>query len=119
MKKILKSTLIVALVIGALFTLTACGNKDDKKDGKSSNPIVGSWKYEGGGYTYTFNEDGTGKYEFGSSAMEFTYETKDGNKLSILYKGSSVPFETEYEINGDSLNVKDSFGSDTIYKKVK
>ena len=43
--------------------------------------------------------------------------TADGNKLSILYTGNTAPFETEYSINGDTLNVKDSLGNDTLYTK--
>ena len=70
-------------------------------------------------YTYTFNEDGTGKYELRTTSMEFTYEIKDGNKLAITYTGSTAAFESTFEINGDTLNIKDSLGRDTIYKKVK
>lgn len=115
MKKILSVLVAFIVLAGVLFTFTACG---DKKGG-SSNPIVGSWKYQGGNYTYVFNEDGTGKYEFGGAAMEFTYEIKDGNKISILYTGNTAAFESEYKIDGDTLNIIDSFGNDTIYKKVK
>ena len=83
--------------------------------------IVGKWKYykEGSSYSadyvYTFNKDGTGEYSMSGAAMPFTYTT-DGNKLTINY--DSAPFETEYEINGDILNVKDSGGNDTLYKKM-
>ena len=49
--------------------------------------------------------------------MKFTYTT-NGNKISIVYDGGGT-FDTEYEINGDTLNVKDSGGNDTLYKKVK
>lgn len=115
MKKVLGTVLAVVLLVASIFTFAACGEKkDDSK--QSSNPIVASWKYDGSlDYTYTFKDDGTGSY----NTMEFTYEIKDGNKISILYKGSTVPFETEYSINGDTLNVKDSLGRDTLYKKVK
>ena len=50
--------------------------------------------------------------------MKCTYET-DGDKISIMYEGNTVPFETTYSIDGDTLNVKDSFGEDTLYKKQK
>ena len=49
------------------------------------------------------------------TTLPFTY-TIDGNKLAITY--DTGLFETEYEINGDILNVKDSGGSDTLYKKI-
>lgn len=112
MKNVLKITLLLLVLAIAVFALTGCGKKD-------TNPIVGSWKYDGGSdYTYTFNEDGTGNYASGSSKMDFTYTIKD-NKISILYTGNTSPFETEYKIDGDVLNIIDSFGKDTLYKNVK
>ena len=97
----------------------ACGKKADAPaaDTKSDAPsIVGTWKYEGGNYIYTFNADGTGTYDLGSSKMEFTYTTTD-KVLSITYTGNTSPMELEYILDGNTLNVKDSFGNDTIYKK--
>ena len=83
--------------------------------------IVGTWKNTELGYdfVYTFNKDGTGKYDAAGTIMEFTYNTTVDDKISILYSGSTVSFDTEYKIEGDTLNVKDSFGNDTIYKRVK
>ena len=115
MKKILAVLLILALSCAAL---ASCGTSDKKGSEAEAVPadpakaIVGTWTYETGGFTYTFNEDGTGDY----CGMAFTY-TVDGNKLSILYENNTAPFETEFEITGNKLNVKDSFGSDTIYVK--
>lgn len=116
MKKTLKITLIITMLLSAILVLAGCTEKKDSKTASNANPIVGSWKYESGDYTYTFKEDGTGDYSFSSTKMEFTYKT-EGNKLSITYKGNTSPFETEYSIDGDTLNVKDSFGRDTLYKK--
>ena len=115
MKKTLKAVAIVALLMTAVFALTGCGNTKKEAE-KAKDPIVGVWTYENGGYTYTFNEDGTGSYSYYSSKMEFTYKT-DGNKLEITYNGSTAPFKSEFSIDGDKLNIKDSFGKDTIYKK--
>ena len=108
MKKLFKNVLLVLAVVIVTTFVTGCGAK---KEG-----IVGVWKYDGGDYTYTFKEDGTGNYNALGTVMEFTYET-EGNKLSITYTGNTSPFETEYTIDGDTLNIKDSFGSDTIYKR--
>jgi len=116
MKKVLKIALAVLVIAFMLFALTACGEKEESKESKKSESIVGSWKYPGADYTYTFNEDGTGTYDAAGNKMEFTYEL-DGNKISILYTGNTAPFETEYEIKGDELNVIDSLGNDTIYKR--
>lgn len=117
MKRVIKSTLVAMLLVIALFALTGCGENNNGGEKKSSNPLVGSWKYDGSlNYVYTFNEDGTGKYDAAGTIMEFTYKT-EGNKISILYKGNTVSFDTEFSINGDTLNVKDSLGKDTLYKK--
>lgn len=113
MKKTMKALVLVAVLCASIFALTGCGKKENKQN---VNPIVGTWKYQSGGYTYTFKEDGTGDYSVSSTKMEFTYKT-EGSKISILYKGNTSPFETEYSINGDTLNIKDSFGRDTLYKK--
>ena len=115
MKKTIKIVAIITVLLATMFALTGC--KNEKKDKKAaSNTIVGTWKYDGGDYTYHFNEDGTGDYSYYSTKMEFTYKT-EGNKLSITCKGSTAAFETEYSIDGDTLNVKDSFGKDTLYKR--
>ena len=111
MKKVICVLLATLL---CCFVFAACGASDDGGS-KSSDPaeaIVGTWEYESGGFTYVFNKDGTGEYV----GKAFTY-TLDGNKISILYDGNTAPFETEYEIDGNKLNIKDSFGTDTIYIK--
>jgi len=100
----MKKILVVVVLCFAVLLLVGCGKKG----------LTGSWKSESGNYTYTFKEDGTGTYDVSGTKMEFTYTT-EGSKLSITYKGTTAPFETTFEINGNKLNVKDSFGNDTIY----
>ncbi len=103
MKK--KYVLFIALLFVCVL-LVGCGIK---------NSIVGSWvSEESSTFVYTFNEDKTGSYSVGGFNMNFTY-TIDGNKLSILYEGNTEPFETEFTLENNKLNVKDSFGEDTIY----
>lgn len=109
MKKLLRSMFLGLVLCVGVLALTACG-------GAKSDSIVGSWKYDGADYTYTFNEDGTGEYNVYGNPMIFAYTT-EGNKLSILYNGNTEPFETEYSIDGKTLNVKDSSGNDTLYTK--
>ena len=82
----------------------------------SVNSLEGSWEYEGGGFTYTFNSDGSGVYDVAGTQMKFTY-TAENSVLAITYEGSDAPMELEYELNGDILNVKDSVGNDTIYHR--
>ena len=147
-KKGLLIVLGIAVLVAGLLALTACNGKKTgetttaapetttvaaseeasattqaettKAAKKVSNDIVGSWKNNdyGSDFIYTFNADGTGKYDAAGTIMEFTYTTS-GKKLSILYTGNTTPFETEYSVKGDTLNVIDSIGNDTLYKKVK
>ena len=77
------------------------------------------WDYaELSGMVYTFNADGSGTYDMFGEVMKFTYEA-DGAVLKITYtdEGVDVPTELAYTIDGDTLNVKDSLGNDTIYKR--
>ena len=82
----------------------------------SDNSLEGSWEYESGSFTYTFNSDGSGVYDVAGTQMKFTY-TAENSVLAITYEGSDAPMELEYELNGDILNVKDSAGNDTIYHR--
>lgn len=105
----MRKNIVFTLMIFVLtIILVGCG-----KEG-----LVGSWQSEAysGAYVYTFNADGTGIYNASGNKMEFTYTT-DGEKISILYPGNTVPFESTYKIDGNSLNIVDSFGKDTIYKR--
>jgi len=134
MKAILK-TLSLVLALMMVLALVACGGSGTTTittDTDSDTPaaddggnnaaadgsaLVGSWEYQGGGYIYTFNADGTGTYDIGAaSPMIFTYEATD-SALFILYDGNTAAMELEYSIDGDVLNVKDSFGSDTLYNR--
>ena len=101
MKRFRSIALVVVLFAFATI-LVGCGAKKG---------LVGKWQSKDySSYVYTFNEDGTGDY----SGSKFTYTT-EGNKISILYENSTAPFESTYEIKDNELNIKDSFGSDTIY----
>ena len=95
------------------------GGSSDTGAASQTVSIVGKWKYDdsdlGDAFVYNFNADGTGNY---TAAGDFTYEI-DGNNISITYDTTGATFDTEFEINGDKLNIKDSAGSDTWYKKTK
>ncbi|MBR0463354.1 MAG: hypothetical protein IJJ23_03105 [Clostridia bacterium] len=88
----------------------------------SSDPVIqaltGSWSTSDGRYTYTFNADATGKYELfsGTTVMDFTY-TATAEELSILYKDRPEPLVLPYSIEGDTLNLTDSFGAVVAYTK--
>ena len=49
--------------------------------------------------------------------MPFKYEIS-GKNISILYDGDDVPLDTEFEINGNVLNVKDSNNEDVLYNRI-
>lgn len=108
----MKKIFLLVVMFGAL-VLTGCG-KEEMKD-----PIIGTWEYEGGlKAIYVFEEDGKGTYTLGTDAakQEITY-TKDDKKIAITYGNSTVPFETEYKVEDDTLIIMDSFGNEVKYKK--
>ena len=115
MKKTVKGLIILTMLLSTVLFLAGCESKKNENKA-STNPIVGAWKSDEGEYTYHFNEDGSGYYDVSGTKMEFTYKTENG-KIAITYKGNTSPFETDYEIKDNVLNVKDSFGRDTFYKK--
>ncbi len=105
MKKTIQSLLLVIVVFALVFVMTGC---------KKSEGIVGKWAL--GSYVYTFNEDKTCQYDAAGTIMKCTYEI-NGDKISILYDGDTLPFETTFTIEGNELNIRDSLGNDTIYTK--
>ena len=108
MKKIL---LTIVLLLTSMFILTGCFEKQE--------PIVGMWQSEYSGYTFTyfFNKNKTGKYTYGDTVLEFTYEVREDNKVAITYKGQSTPWITTYKIDGKTLSIVDSYGSEIKYER--
>lgn len=129
MKKSIRLLAVVS-VLAVLCAFAGC-NKNDSETGKSStvsavseqsanDPIVGKWQSEKlPDYVYTFNADGTGQYDMAGNILELTYTTEDG-KITISFTADGyTPVTLNYELDGDKLNIKDSFGSDTFYLRVK
>ena len=137
MKSLLTKIIALTCVALLVISLAACGESTDTKEttaavtateadkveettavedsaDDAAAALVGSWEYEGSGFVYNFNADGTGTYDLGSDQMKFTYTATD-KVLSITYDGMTEPMELEYKLDGDTLNVIDSLGSDTIY----
>lgn len=48
--------------------------------------------------------------------MECTYRI-DCDKISIYYNKIKQSFDTTFSIDRDKLNIKDSFGNDTVYNR--
>lgn len=85
----------------------------------SASDLVGSWDYaEISGFVYTFNADGTGTYDVLGEIMNFKY-TADGSTIKFTYEDlvTDAPMELEYEIDGDTLNIKDSLGVTQEYHR--
>ena len=132
MKKTKRILAIVAVLV-LLCAFTGC-NKNDGETGESStasavseqsvieqdDPIVGKWQSEKlPDYVYTFNADGTGQYDMAGNILDLTYTTEDG-KITISFTADGyTPVTLNYELDGDKLNIKDSFGKDTFYIRVK
>ena len=139
MKKI-RFALLTLAVMGMLSAFVGCGEeKETSSAGVSESSVsdsseveteaeteteavaeetglVGVWEYEAGGYTYTFNEDGTGQYDLGGTIMKLTYEDK-GTILSILFEGNTDPMELEYSMSDGKLIIIDSLGDEVVYNR--
>ena len=110
MKKTLLAIGVIAVLALSLFVLTGCGAEE--------KGLIGSWKYTSGSseYIYTFNEDGTGSYSYFGTERPFTYEDNE-TSVTITYDGDTTGGTYEYEIEGNTLKIKDSFGSTVEYSK--
>ena len=113
-KKSIAILLILALVC---LIFAACSNTKEEPV-EIADAIVGDWASEDfdGIFVYTFNEDGTGNYDAAGTDLPFTY-TVDGDKLSILFDGDDISFDTTCTISGDALTIKDSLDEDVVYKR--
>ena len=110
---IMKQRTLLTIVFVALITiiLTGCGKKG----------LIGDWAYYNGSSKndtiyYTFKDEKNGSYTFGGKSRNFTY-TDDGTKLTILYDGDTMSSTYEYKLEDDTFTIKDSFGSDVVYKR--
>ena len=95
----MKKTILGLLLILPIILVTGCGKKS----------IVGKWKAidTKDEFYYIFNEDKTCSYEMAVARLDCTYEI-DGEKLTMLYKGTQNPIKYEYHIEEDTLVIKDN-----------
>ena len=113
-KKISFSMLTALVALISCFLFTSC----EKDKDKNKNHLSGTWEWKNTNSlgeereSWIFYSDGTGSYY----GRDFTYTTS-GDQLSILYNGDTVSFDTTYTIENNKLNVRDSFGNDTIYNR--
>ena len=101
---------VVSLALVCLFVVTmlaSCGAGDS---------VVGTWSVEEEGisYSYTFNEDGTGKIAAGEISLDFTWEAKDG-KLSLETMGQTTTLD--YSIKGNTMTIIGADGTENVMTK--
>ena len=121
----------IAIAAASVFMFAAC-NKNDNDSEQSSqtsvvsepsepaDPLVGKWQAETlPEYVYTFNADGSGQYDMAGTILEMNYSTENG-KITMNYTTEGYSSVTlDFILEGDRLNIKDSFGKDTFYVRVK
>ena len=128
MKKSVRLLAVVSALI-MLCTFAGCnknkGNTDNENQVStvSEQPLdtlAGQWQSEElSDYIYTFNGDGTGQYDMAGKVLELNYATEDGKITLTFLEEGYTPVTLDYELDGDKLNIKDSFGKDTFYVKVQ
>ncbi len=123
MKKQFKRIILVLVWFIGIIALTGCKKDENVKVNKDiDSKIVGTWNYEESGLIgkYVLKGDGTGTYTYGTSenkvTKKITYKTEKG-KLKYTFEGDTDEFEQEYYFKGKDLIIKDSFGTELIYKK--
>ena len=109
-------SIVLVLTVLLAISLVGCSKNDN-----NAKEIVGYWKNDttlpGYEFIYNFNEDGTGNYNSAGTDMPFKYEIS-GKNISFFYDGDDISFDTEFEINGNVLNVKDSNNEDVCYNRI-
>lgn len=124
MKRILRPLAIV-IVMALCFVFTACHNNDDDNEESSvvsvvSDSLTGQWQSERKpDYIYTFNGDGTGQYKMAGIDYDMTYSIENGQITIALQAEGYLPLTLDYFLEEDRLNIRDSYGKDTFYIRVK
>ena len=105
MKKTLSVILSFVFVLLALTAcLSSCGVSEE-----NASAVVGTWaSNEAEGMTYTFNADGTGKYDLdGEITMSYTYKDT-GSAIEITYQGMTEPQIWTYTLKDNILTMTDT-----------
>lgn len=100
MKKAIKLLAVIS-AMATLCSFAGC-NRNNENSGnggqvssvseQSLDPLAGQWQSEElSDYIYTFNGDGTGKYDMAGKVLELNYATEDGKiTLTFLPKESFI-----------------------------
>ena len=116
-KQIFFRWLALALCVTMLIAFAGC-HKDD--DPSPSDPLTGQWQSERKPYyVYTLNGDGTGKYKMAGTDYDIIYSAENGKITISIQAEGYTPLTFDYFLEGDRLNIRDSYGKDTFYVRVK
>ena len=101
--------------------LSSEGKDESSAESKASTngeaSITGTWASEGygGGFVYTFNEDGTGQYDMMGTVLDLTYSV-DGDKITIQYLAEGYsPMTLNYTLTSDKFTLFDSSGTENAF----
>lgn len=114
--------LAIVLAIAALCALAGCNrDENDTEDSRLvTDPLTGQWQSERKpDYVYTFNGDGTGTYKMAGIQYDLTYHTDNGQITIAILAQDYTPLTLDYFLEGDRLNIRDSYGKDTFYVRVE
>lgn len=110
-------TVVFAMTVSAM--MTGCNNNDDNEESSvvssESDLLTGQWQSERKtDYVYTFNGDGTGQYKMAGIDYDMTYSVENGQITIALQAEGYLPITFDYFLEGDRLNIRDSYGKDNL-----
>ena len=108
-----------AIITALLVMICLCSCTVFEKGAESSSggeaSLVGTWQYEDrADITYTFKANGTGAYSYNGQDTRYSYHAEN-SVLTITYTDNGIVSKFKYTIDGDKLNIIDSFGKDNFY----
>ena len=115
MKKITKKLALLLCVCMLAGVLCACGGKTDA--------ITGTWKQTDeidGDWTWTFSDGSKAKLHGDTTGFdgEGTYTLDETNKkLKVKIEGWTDEKEYDYTLNGDTLDLKETYSSYHLIKQ--
>ena len=87
---------------------------------RTASPLIGTWEYEEGIFSWTFKDDGTGLWAYKAGAsegdMKFWYHD-NGDSVMISFDGWMNGTDYKYTVNGNKLILCDAGGNELVYVK--
>ena len=119
MKKLTMKLALLLCLVMVTTLLTACGGEDDSK----KDAVTGTWKQTDamdGDWTWTFSKGSKAKLVGDTTGFESegTYVLDEANKkLKINLEGWSAEKEFDYTLEGDVLDIKETYTSYHLIKQ--